>query len=219
MIGPASTEIITRIRKMVITGELTPGLAVTEVRLAELVGCGRTPLREALRQLSHSYLVIIAPRQGILIPPLDIVDFQQAHEAMWTAGGVCAELAVERIDEKRLEELRRIVAAQEKVGATGDPYDLCELDYRFHTSIAEATSNRYLADSAHRLHSSLARFIYAGYAAQLGPDSSIAEHKEIVEAMASGDPGLAGEKWREHTVEGRRRLLRILGVGKVGGGQ
>jgi DNA-binding GntR family transcriptional regulator len=213
MSKPASQEISARIRKMVITGALAPGTALTEVGLAELLECGRTPLRESLQELSHSYLVIIAPRQGILIPTLDIVDFQQAHEAMLTVGDVCTELTAVRGNGGQLEELAGIVSEQEK---TADPYELSDLDYRFHTKIAEATSNRYLADSFRRLHDSVARFIYAGFAAGLSPDCSIAEHRQIVEAIASGDQVVAGKKWREHIVNGRDRLLSILGVGSVG---
>jgi DNA-binding GntR family transcriptional regulator len=213
MSKPASQEISARIRKMVITGELAPGSALTEVGLAESLKCGRTPLREALQHLSHSYLIIIAPRQGILIPTLDIVDFQQAHEAMLATGAVCAELAAVRGNRGQLEEMREIVSEQER---TASPYGLSDLDYRFHTKVAEATSNRYLADSSHSLHASVARFIYAGFAASLSRDFSIAEHRQIVEAIASGDRVLAAKKWRDHIVNGRDRLLSVLGIGSIG---
>ena len=198
---------------MIITGELASGALISEARLSELLGCSRTPLREALQRLRHQYLVATPPRRSILIPELGIVDFQQLFEALLYMGDAWIELAAERIDDQELEQLKDILAQQKRCSAEARFYDLAELDYEYHTRIAEATGNRYLADSAKRLHSALARFTYAAYGAADSAGLSIAEHQAMAEALATKETGLAKQRQREHITGGRRRILRILGLG------
>ncbi len=209
----ASDAIAEQLRRMIITTELAPGTLVSEAHLSELLGCGRTPLREALQQLRHQYLVVTPPRRGILIPQLSIVDFQQAHEAMLFMGSAYIELAVERISDEQLQEIKEIVAQQRHANKAVDSYALAELDFRFHTLIAQITRNRYFADSARRLHSALARFICPAYQAAGDASLSIAEHEQIVEALARRDAQLAKQRFSEHTTKGRQRILNILGLG------
>ena len=61
-----------RIEEMIVTLELAPGEVVTETRLRELTGMGRTPVREALLQLKQDFLLSVMPREGILIRPIEV---------------------------------------------------------------------------------------------------------------------------------------------------
>ena len=205
---------VERLRRMVITRELPPGTLASESRLARTVGCGRTPLREALQRLSHEYLVRIRPRQGILIPELSIVDLQQICEALlYLVIPHTPELAATRISRSQTDGLVDIVKRAEQAEFSKDFYELTQLDWRFHAVIAEATQNRYVSDAGKRLHSSLARFVYAAYEAADTGNQSTAEHQAIVEALSSQNPDLTRQRLRDHIIDGRQRLLDILGVG------
>lgn len=207
----ASDTIAERLRRMIITGELAPGTLVSESHLSQVVGCGRTPLREALQHLSHQYLLTIPPRRGVLIPPLSIVDFQQGHEAMLVMYTAWAELAAERIRDRQLAQMREIVAQQERANTACEPYDLADLDRLFHVMIAEATGNQYFVDFARRLHGAVARFVYRSFEASGSANLSISEHEQIVEALEKRDPHLARLTVRDHSIKSSERALGILG--------
>ena len=209
----ASELIADRLRRMVITEELTPGTIVSEAYLSEMLGCTRTPLRRALQQLSHEYLVDTPPRRGILIPHLSVVDYQQLSQAQLFVGVELVDLVAERIDDGQLEQLRWTIERQEKCSRDGDFYELTTLDGRFHTLIVEATGNRYFSDFSRQLHISLSRFLYRAYKATKGAGLSIEEHYEIVDALELRDPELARSRIKNHVTEAMKRVLRIIALG------
>lgn len=209
----ARESIAENLRKMVITGELRPGTLVSEAQLAKSLGCGRTPLREALQRLSSEYLVELPPRRGILIPELSILDFQQAAEALLYLGSTYIELACDRMTEKQLGRLGDIVAEQEECDRSARFFEIAELDRLFHTLLAEATANRYFIDSANRLHTSLQRFTYRAWTTTETAKQSIEEHRRIAEALQTRDKAVSRQRLSEHTDLGRQRILRILGLG------
>jgi DNA-binding GntR family transcriptional regulator len=214
----ASEMIATQLRRKVITGELDPGSVVSEAQLANVLDCGRTPLREALQQLTHEYLVLTPPRRGILIPQLGIVDYRQLSEAQMLMGSVFAELAAERISEGQLKDLKDIIARQQRCNEHADFYNLAELDGHFHTLIAKATGNRFFADFTSRLHGALAPFVFRAYEAVGNADLSIAEHRDIVESLETGDGTLAKLATRDHVAKATQRVLNILGLGEQSAG-
>lgn len=214
LVGKRASELIAeRLRRMVITEELTPGSIVSEAYLAEVLGCTRTPLRRALDQLSHHHLVDVPPRRGILIPELSVVDYQQLSEAQLWVGTDLVHLVTERIQAPQLEQMRQTIAQQEECSKRGDFYELTTLDGQFHTLIVEATGNRYFSGFSSQLQSSLARFLYRAYKATGGASLSIEEHLQIVEALERRDPELARSRIRQHVTEALKRVLNIIALG------
>ena len=55
------------LEEMIVTLKLAPGSAVSEQELANYLGIGRTPIREALQRLARERLVSILPRRGIIV--------------------------------------------------------------------------------------------------------------------------------------------------------
>ena len=208
----ASETIATDLRRMIVTGELAPEAVLSEAELCDLFNCSRTPLREALQQLSYNYLVDLPPRRGVHIPPLSILDFQQAHEAMLVIYPALANLANERISEQQLREMRGLIEAQEQANAVGQFYELADLDYRFHSLIARATENQYLVDSVSRLHGVVARWVYKSFETSRSARLSIAEHSEILEALESRDAERVREGIGNHSMRSSERVVNTLGL-------
>jgi DNA-binding GntR family transcriptional regulator len=213
MTKPAREGIADSLRRMLITGELAPGV-VSEAELCDLLGCSRTPLREALRQLSYEHLIVLPPRKNVLIPQLGVLEFQQAHETARFVEGVCVALAAVRSDEQQLEQLKDLVARQWQANEARSFYDLARLDWEFHVAIAKATANRHFCRAASSLHGFLARFTFQAFRASGGADQSIAEHARIVDALEERDVQLAQQMMEEHTMKGGQRILAILGLGE-----
>ena len=57
------------IEEMIVLRELPPGSMISESRLAEEVGCGRTPVREALLRLKHEGFIEVFPSRGAMVAP------------------------------------------------------------------------------------------------------------------------------------------------------
>ena len=57
-----------------VTLELAPGTIVSEGLLIDMVGLGRTPVREAMQRLAFQGLIRVLPRKGLMIVPIDRSD-------------------------------------------------------------------------------------------------------------------------------------------------
>ena len=60
------------LEEMIVTLQLAPGSAVSELELASYLGIGRTPIREALQRLARERLVTIVPRRGIFVSEINV---------------------------------------------------------------------------------------------------------------------------------------------------
>ena len=77
-----SDKVETELRRLILSLELEPGLAISEAILMKRYGWGRTPLREACQRLAEQSLLTVAPRQGVVIMPLSIFDFLVSFNVM-----------------------------------------------------------------------------------------------------------------------------------------
>src|SRR5947209_1231778 len=76
---------LAELKRMIRTGELSPGLFLTERQLADRLGMSKTPVRSALEQLEALGLVTVSPQQGILVrePSLpEVVDMFELRTAV-----------------------------------------------------------------------------------------------------------------------------------------
>jgi DNA-binding GntR family transcriptional regulator len=201
--GPkrASDIVEQRLRKMIVSLELPPGALIGEAELMEKLGCGRTPLREALQRLSQEYLVVSIPRKG---------DYVQLIEAVSHIEAVAARLAVRRADGDQIEQLESIVEAATRASQSGDILEVAYLDYEFHHAVAERSANRFIIDTTARLHRLTSRFIYLAMKKGLAGWESLDEHHRIIAAIKAGDEDAAAGITQEHFVRARDRIVAAL---------
>lgn len=205
----ASEAIVDRLRKLIVTLELAPGSVVTETYLCELLGCSRTPLREALQKLASEHLVVATPRRGVSIAELSIIDFGHMLEAIYGLERQIARLAAERIDDDGRSRMTALLTEAE--AADGDIARSAELDWEFHHELAAATGNPYLMESSDTLHRLSMRFVFLGFRRAAGATrGALDDHRAIVAALTERDPDAAEKAVAEHCAHGRDRMRAAL---------
>jgi DNA-binding GntR family transcriptional regulator len=100
------------IREWIVTLDLAPGSVVNERELMSRLGLGRTPVREALRDLAREQLVDVFPRRGMFVSGVDVGDIAGLSEVRLVLETEAARRAAERsndadreVTETLLEEL------------------------------------------------------------------------------------------------------------------
>lgn len=202
-----SDRIEDELRRLILTLELEPGLALSEAALMKRYGWGRTPLREACQRLAEQSLLQTAPRQGVVVTPLSVFDFVEVMDAMSIVIGAAAALACQRLSAAQLDELDEIVSQAEAAEAHGDYPAVSRLDYEFHRRLAQATGNRYLGRYLVHLHQVAARFNLAAWRRDGRAHASLHEHRRIVETLRSRDPAASQAVMLEHIENARRRVV------------
>jgi DNA-binding GntR family transcriptional regulator len=192
---------------LILTLELEPGLAISEANLMKQYDWGRTPLREACQRLAEQSLLQIVPRQGVVIMPLSVFDFNEVMDAMTMIIGQAAALACKRIKDEQLELLDKLVSQGEAAAVNGDHIKVSELDYEFHRVLAETTGNRYLRDYLLHLHRVATRFNLAAWNRDQDANPSLEEHRVLAALFRQGDVAKVKEAMLAHIEKARQRVI------------
>jgi GntR family transcriptional regulator, rspAB operon transcriptional repressor len=210
----ASDQVESELRRLILTLELEPGLALSEATLMKRYGWGRTPLREAFQRLAEQSLLQIIPQHGAVITSLAVFDFTEMMDAMSMVIGSAASLACRRLNEEQFARLDEIVLQAESAATRNDFVSLADLDYDFHRTLAEATGNRYLSKYLLHLHQVATRFNYAAWLRDGHVGESLGEHRRIVETFRQRNPAQAKAVMLEHIEGARQRVLGTMSVGE-----
>ncbi len=208
----ASDQVEAELRRLILTLELEPGLALSESALMKRYNWGRTPLREAFQRLSEQGLLQSIPQHGAIVTPLDLFDFVEVMDAMSLVIGPAAALACKRLTETELAQLDELVAQAETAAQTADFERLSELDYEFHSVLAQATGNRYLSEYLRRLHQVARRFNFAAWRRERNARPSLEEHRQLAALFRARDAAAAKSAMLQHIESARQRVLGTIQV-------
>src|SRR3954471_9174040 len=86
----------TRVRGLILSGELAPGAVLPQATLAQTIGISTTPLREALRRLKQEGLVELDAHRDARVRPLDATEARDLLELRRTLDPLAASLAAQR---------------------------------------------------------------------------------------------------------------------------
>ena len=186
-------------------GRLQPGDRLDEVGLANRFAVSRTPIREALIELSVAGLVEIRPRRGAFVVKVGVPALIEMFEVMAELEAMCGRLAARRLtdeDEIRLIEAHEACRAAAK---SDDPDDYYRENQRFHDAIYAACHNGFLADQARALHNRLKVYRRLQLRVRNRVQNSLAEHQAVVDAIRAGEADKAGDLLRSHIlIQGER---------------
>ena len=97
----------------ILQGGISPGEKLTETGLADLMGISRSPVREALRELSRGGLITIEPRRGAFVAELDAGHAAELYVCRLMLEPTCVGLSVGAMDARTAPRTRRQVRADE----------------------------------------------------------------------------------------------------------
>jgi len=191
-------ELATTLENQILNGELKPGEPLDEANLARRFDVSRTPVREALKQLSASGLVDTRPRQRAVVAKMTITDLIYSFEIMAILEGACARFAAQRHTAEDRLAIRAAYESCRKMTEKADPDAFYRANKDFHDSIYAASHNPLLRDQTTALRRRL-----EPYRRQItfhpGPMArSDVEHGHIMQAIFDMDGQAADRLMRAH---------------------
>ena len=198
-----------RIRELIVTLELPPGSLVSERELMEQLGLGRTPVREALRALARERLVVVYPRRGMFVSPVDVGDLAGLSEVRITLERHAARLAAERATETERAETMALLAELDE-SAAHDERTLIDLDQRLHRHVYRCAHNPFLEATLNEYYMLTLRIWFLALDRVVRLGDAIQEHRELLEAIRDRDPARAEDVMQRHVVGFERAIRRVL---------
>jgi DNA-binding GntR family transcriptional regulator len=175
------------LEELIVTRQLRPGSMISENQLSEQLGCGRTPIREALQRLKFEGLVEIHPRRGVLVAPIDVVKQLELLEVRRPLESTVVRLAAKRALDRERAEMDRLSVEIRAAAKAAGPVRYVHATRSIHEVESQAAHNSILAGSIGVIHSLSRRFWYA-YIEETGgfPENS-ETHAAILKAIVAGD--------------------------------
>jgi DNA-binding GntR family transcriptional regulator len=205
-----SRSVEEELEALIASGELAPGQHINELALARRLGVSRGPVREAARALERMGLVTVILNRGAFVRELQIEEALQIYElTSLLIGFACGRLAA-TITAAQALELQGFVDEMERAAQDGRQDDFFDLNVRLHMRQIMLAGNApaegvYLAHTRKLLLLRRRSFDEAPHMLEAN-----AEHREMMEAILSGDAALARERGERHGRSGRARFLRAI---------
>jgi DNA-binding GntR family transcriptional regulator len=197
------------IREWIVTLDLAPGSVVNERELMGRLGLGRTPVREALRDLAREQLVDVFPRRGMFVSGVDVGDIAGLSEVRLVLETEAARLAAERRNETDLEETAALLDELARTSGEQGERRLIDLDERIHRHVARCAHNPFLEATLEQYYV-LALRIWFLALERVALGEAIGEHHAILEAIRDGDGDRAADVMRTHVVSFERAIRAVL---------
>ena len=199
-------QVFERLENDIITGVYPRGEVLTELKLVEQLGVSRTPIREALRRLEQERLIQDSGKGSIVLGVtleglMDIMNIRQRIE------GLAAYYATKNLTPEGREELKQISELQDFYYAKKDIARLQQMDDRFHDTIYELSQRTIIRDTLTPLHRKTLLYRRTILEDVTRMDGSIQEHKDICNAILSGNAELASELTTQHIVRAKESMI------------
>ncbi len=202
-------EVAERLRQRIFSHELPPGAWVDEQAIAEEYGISRTPLREALKVLTSEGLVTLKPRRGCYVTEISERDLDEIFDVITLLESECAKLSASRASDEELAHLQGIHADLERAAAAQDINGFFEANQAFHHALQTIAGNRWLQQTIQDLRKVIKLSRHHSLFSEGRLEQSLAEHRNILDAMLAHDVVAAESHMREHLRDGRAALARI----------
>ena len=197
------------VRERLVMLDIRPGEPINDDRLAEELGFGRTPVREALKRLERERLVIAYPRRGTFATAVDMTDLADISEIRKQLEPTAAARAARTASQDARARLSALADEIAEIDDSEDPRDVLRKDVRVHREIYRASGNPHLEDILVSLDAHATR-IWCLFLDRL-PDvaSHVREHAALLQAIVDGDEDTASALTLEH-VAGFEQAIRDL---------
>jgi DNA-binding GntR family transcriptional regulator len=182
----------------ILCGAYPPGARLDENGLARRFKLSRTPVREALRQLTSAGLVEIRPRRGVIVSLPTDTALAEMFEVMGELEASCARLATQRMspaERVRLELVHQRACAAVR---TNDRESYRTLNFEFHDIVYRGAHNEFLSSTTLAIRQRILPFRRAQFEIQDRLAKSYEEHDAIVSAILNADAETASEAMRTH---------------------
>jgi GntR family transcriptional repressor for pyruvate dehydrogenase complex len=225
--APLTEAAIQQMRAMIATGRLSPGSRLpAESELAAELGASRNTVREAVRAMVTARVLDVRRGDGTYVtslrPELLLEGIGAAVELMQEGFSLeliavrrvlepaATALAAARIDEDTLDALEELLRQMDAAGTQGERI---AHDAAFHALIAQTSGNATLASMLGAVSSRTIRArAWRGLVEESAGSRTVAQHREIVDALRERDPDRASSAALVHVATTEAWFRQALAV-------
>ena len=195
--------VVAALRGQILDATLAPGAAVTEALVSDRFAVARPTARIAIDRLVSEGLLVREPHHAARVRRLDRDDIADLFASRAAVEVAAVELLAASADVPPLAR-----ANHDALGALDPDASYAPADIAFHRTLVQGSPSTRLPKLHELLMGEIELAIAQVEAHRLRSVAEVtAEHGHILDAVAAGDPALAGRLARAHILASRDRLL------------
>lgn len=199
-------QIVHVLRQSIVDGELAPGARLREVELSRQLGVSRGSVREALIRLEADGLVVSEAGRGASVVTLSADDIEEIYALRLLLEKEAVHRVARRASAEQLQQLLYLADDMIEAAAVDDVPRILKQNIRFHRLIWQWTGNSRLYELLRTFYAQVQLYLASSMYFQTHAQrvQSMAEHRQIVEALIDGDVATAAAVMETHLAEAER---------------
>lgn len=206
-------QVANRLRTMLVEGRIAPGAKLNERELCEQLRVSRTPLREAIKLLAAEGLVDLLPNRGAVAVKLGEADVRNAFELLAHLEGLSGELAVQRVTDAELAEIRALHYEMLAAFARSDLSGYYRINALVHAAINQAAANPVLTKTYREINSRVEALRFRTNQDAARWKQAVKEHEQMIQALDARDAAALRNILVQHLQHKRDSVLETLRAG------
>ncbi|MHB8909555.1 MAG: GntR family transcriptional regulator [Syntrophales bacterium] len=207
---PVVLIVYEQLSQAIVTGRLAEGERLLEADLAKLFGVSRQPIREALRMLVTDGFVELIPYRGVIVSTITPQEAKDTLELKGMVEGYAAWMGAQMFAPDIIAELETLIERMETHIREDESRGIIQDNYNFHMRIISGIGNEKLIKYYQGLFNSHQRYYAIGLSERPGWQTSVNEHRLILEKITSRDSVGAFICARQHASNTIERVLAAL---------
>lgn len=168
-----------QIKEAIIRKDFPPGTVLVERKLCDFYKMSRSPIRNALRQLTTEGLLSFEPGKGTVVPFFTVEDILEVYDLIEILQIYAVKTAIDRLDDAALTSLKAIVNNMRISIDEGDSFTNSQWDAKFHDFIISHSYNKRLSELFKQLDNQRALFVVNTFDDISRQETSYDQHLEI----------------------------------------
>lgn len=210
----AHQAVLVELRKMVINGELAPGIAIRQDEIAERFNVSRVPVREALKMLEGEGHVTYLPHHGFRVTQLTIAELIEIYDMReWLETGL-VRASIPRLGRAELATMEDAMAKIAKAAADSDLTTVNEQNRRFHFQLFEPSGLHRAVRTVSQLWDSTDPYRQLYFGDRFNAETVNDDHQAVLEAAFAHDISQTVRLLNLHRGDSVAHLRSLLGDGK-----
>jgi DNA-binding GntR family transcriptional regulator len=210
---PMRDQIYPMVRTLILTGAIRPGETLDEKAIAAQLHVSRTPVREAVKRLSDENLVEVVAQSATRAARIDRTEIEESFLIRRALEMESAAQAASRIRPEHIERLEDCLMLHSRAIARKRYAEAIEQDDIFHRGIADISGLKRLWRAIEISKAQLDRCRHMMLPRAGEAETTLAQHRAIIRALARGDPEKARAAMREHLEVAYRSTVAVLDNG------
>lgn len=194
------------LRRLIITGEISPGTHLVEAQLSESYAVSRGPVRDALKKLETEGLVE-SRRRGVFVIGLSTDDIHELYSLRHVLEREAVTRCVQTEAELDWSAARASLAAMADAGEGGDVATFAEADLDFHSAFYVLSGHRRLDSVWQQYRPTFADMLTVTNTVDRDLRPTVQDHADLLESVVERRLDESLDRLRSHVEGSLDRML------------